>query len=235
MNRGFFKFFRKIEDNRSWSRGAIYRGVMASLLQKANWKPSYFLGELIAEGEVALSGKSFADELCIDRRTLLRVFDELEKDGFITRQNVHNRFTLITITNWHTYQVSGEGACTTNAQLLSQPMLFQDHTSKEDKNLRIKKKTYTPAFLQFWQAYPKRVAKDAAFKAWLSRRDDLPAIEILLDILERHKQSEQWLRDEGKYIPYPSTWLNQGRWLDVEGTNSNANRPEWAQGLGEIL
>ena len=28
------------------------------------------------------------------------------------------------------------------------------------------------------------------------------------------KQTEQWKKDNGKFIPYPATWLNQERWTD---------------------
>ena len=44
---GYFKVWRKIEDSKSWSRGALYRGLMITLLQKANWKQGYFHGHYL--------------------------------------------------------------------------------------------------------------------------------------------------------------------------------------------
>jgi len=32
--------------------------------------------------------------------------------------------------------------------------------------------------------------------------------------IERQKSSRQWTKDDGQYIPNPSTWLNQERWED---------------------
>ncbi len=32
--------------------------------------------------------------------------------------------------------------------------------------------------------------------------------------IEVQKQSEQWTKDNGRFIPNPATWLNQGRWED---------------------
>jgi hypothetical protein len=29
-----------------------------------------------------------------------------------------------------------------------------------------------------------------------------------------HVASEQWRRDDGRFIPHPATWLNQRRWED---------------------
>ena len=39
-------------------------------------------------------------------------------------------------------------------------------------------------------------------------------VESLVSAIERQKCSLQWSRDNGQYIPNPSTWLNQGRWDD---------------------
>ena len=36
--------------------------------------------------------------------------------------------------------------------------------------------------------------------------------------LEQQKLSADWKKDGGKYIPYPSTWLNDERWEDELAT-----------------
>lgn len=81
------------------------------------------------------------------------------------------------------------------------------------------KKEREQIFDRFWSAYPRKVGKLAARKAWLSLSDDLPDIEDLLAAIERSKRSSQWSRDGGQFIPHPATWLRQGRWddVDVEG------------------
>lgn len=69
-------------------------------------------------------------------------------------------------------------------------------------------------FVTFWDAYPRKVSKDAAQKAFekLSPDDDL--FYNILQAIQKQKQSEQWQEDGGQYIPYPATWLNQKRWQD---------------------
>jgi hypothetical protein len=67
-------------------------------------------------------------------------------------------------------------------------------------------------FKKFYEAYPRKVNKKEAFFRW--KNANLPSLEIILSAIERQKKSEQWQRDYGKYIPYPSTWLNQERWND---------------------
>jgi len=66
-------------------------------------------------------------------------------------------------------------------------------------------------FDRFWAAYPKKVGKDAALRKWRERRCEAIADEVLA-ALER--QRGYLMREEGKYIPNPCTWLNQGRWKD---------------------
>ena len=73
-------------------------------------------------------------------------------------------------------------------------------------------------FERFWQAYPRKVAKQAARRAFA--RVDVP-LERLLQALEQQKTETQWQRENGRYIPHPVTWLNQGRWED-EPTDATA-------------
>lgn len=67
------------------------------------------------------------------------------------------------------------------------------------------------AFDVFWAAYPKKVGKIAARKAF--EKVHVPVDELLAAV-ERQKNGRQWKRDNGQYIPNPTTWLNQGRWDD---------------------
>lgn len=72
-------------------------------------------------------------------------------------------------------------------------------------------------FNLFWQAYPKKVGKEAARKAW-QKATGKPALADILRTVELSKQTEQWKKERGQFIPNPATWLNQGRWSD-EPTN----------------
>lgn len=65
-------------------------------------------------------------------------------------------------------------------------------------------------FDQFWEAYPKKVGKLPAHRAW-HKMIDPPPIQEILKALEVQKKSKQW--QEG-FIPNPATWLNQERWND---------------------
>lgn len=70
-------------------------------------------------------------------------------------------------------------------------------------------------FYAFWAAYPKKRSKGDAWKAWRGTKEKRPPIERLLKALAVLKASDDWRRDGGQYIPYPSTWLRAWGWEDV--------------------
>ena len=80
------------------------------------------------------------------------------------------------------------------------------------------------SFDRFWSAYPKKVGKEAARKAFAKAKAPL---DVMLSAIDRQKNSQQWKRDNGQYIPNPATWLNQGRWDDeVQGQAPKVYRGE---------
>ena len=66
----------------------------------------------------------------------------------------------------------------------------------------------------FWKAYPKKVAKGDARKAWGQTERIRPDLETLLSAITEQMKSDQWRKNEGQFIPYPATWLRQERWDD---------------------
>jgi len=69
-------------------------------------------------------------------------------------------------------------------------------------------------FTQFWDAYPKKKAKDDARKAWEKRRPDGALLLTILAAIATQRQSPDWQKENGRYIPFPATWLNRGQWTD---------------------
>jgi hypothetical protein len=78
-------------------------------------------------------------------------------------------------------------------------------------------------FSEFWEAYPRKVAKQATLKAWNKLQPDESLRAILLEALGRQKQSAQWTRDAGQYIPYPASWINGRRWEDQPALNGRVS------------
>lgn len=73
--------------------------------------------------------------------------------------------------------------------------------------------TYPAAFAQWWAAYPRRVGKRAAFKAWTRATREVGEGELL----EATQAFASWHAQEGtaeRFIPHPTTWLNRDGWAD---------------------
>jgi hypothetical protein len=72
-------------------------------------------------------------------------------------------------------------------------------------------------FNEFWKRYPRvpgrAWSKVAALQAF-SRAIRVARLEEILAGLEIAKRSRQWQEEGGRFIPMPSTFLNQRRWED---------------------
>jgi hypothetical protein len=69
-------------------------------------------------------------------------------------------------------------------------------------------------FETFCKLYPKKVGKDAARKSWDKLKAKAETLSLITDALAWQVESDQWKKEGGQFIPNPSTYLNQARWLD---------------------
>lgn len=76
---------------------------------------------------------------------------------------------------------------------------------------------YTEGFSCFWGIYPKKIGKGKAFEFWQKINPDIELQQKILIAVEQQKQTAQWRKDSGQFIPHPATWLNQERWEDETG------------------
>lgn len=91
----------------------------------------------------------------------------------------------------------------------------QDQQDQNDPiEARSKREVEQDFHNRFWPAYPRRVAKQAALKAWKKINPSTGLVDQMLAALDQQKRSADWQKDGGKFIPHPATWLNQGRWED---------------------
>lgn len=68
----------------------------------------------------------------------------------------------------------------------------------------------------FWPAYPRKIAKHEARKAWerLKLKDeDQTTLDAIMAGLA-HYIAHEWEPDRPRFVPHAATWLNQRRWED---------------------
>ena len=117
-----------------------------------------------------------------------------------------------------------------NVPVIQSNPIQSESESESESNARTRAEG---VFDAFWSEYPKKVGKGAALKAFAKVKKE--AYPLLVPAVQRQKQSAQWQKDGGQYIPNPATWLNQERWLD-EGVSAPAGKPGYRaqQNNGEL-
>jgi DNA replication protein DnaC len=73
-----------------------------------------------------------------------------------------------------------------------------------------------PGFAAFWGEYPNKAAKKAARRAWIKHKlhEDETLRQQIMAALAVQKRSQNWTKENGAFVPYAATWLNDERWTD---------------------
>ena len=88
------------------------------------------------------------------------------------------------------------------------------------ETIQIRSESVRDRFEEFWVEYPRKVGKDAAWRVWQRLRPDAKLQADITAALAWQRTQENWLREGGRFIPNPATWLNQGRWQDEPTVSS---------------
>lgn len=194
-------------------------------------------GMIFLTENIPYTPKMLADELDFEESTVQLALEALERLGMIRR----DADGILAVTGWEEHQ-NIEGMDRIREQTRKRvaehrsrkkqselPDRYgnvtvtvcnatdkeEDIDREEDKDIDINNTcpfcdVQEADFEAFWKVYPKKVAKKEAFKAF--KKIKTP-VSVLIEAVEKQKKSDQWTRDHGQYIPYPTTWLNQERWI----------------------
>ena len=69
-------------------------------------------------------------------------------------------------------------------------------------------------FELFWSVYPNKKSKKAAFEKFKRIDFKKTSFESIMISLEKQKQSSDWIKNSGQYVPMGSTWIFNERWTD---------------------
>lgn len=105
-----------------------------------------------------------------------------------------------------------------NAKKKNKEQEVRNRVSKETQNAR------EEMFEQFWVIYPRHTNKKAALQAFLRVNPDDALMQVILAAIEKQRQSAQWTKDGGQFIPHPATWLNGRRWEDEMPSGASPQR-----------
>ena len=203
-------------------------GVVVHLLQEIYGKAGYYIEwteevALLFARKVGLGGGVVSE--IIEASVRRGMFDKEKYDKYhvLTSRGIQKRY-FEAVSRRKVLEVDESILLVNVTQICKYVDIKRKNVNIFEKNADISKqskgeKSNTPIspkgdFERFWNAYPRHTAKANAVKAFKKLEPDEALIDTMLKAIEVQKKSEQWQRDNGQYIPHPSTWLNQRRWED---------------------
>lgn len=69
-------------------------------------------------------------------------------------------------------------------------------------------------FALFWEEYPRKDSRQEALKSWLKLNPSPELAEAIIQHVRQRKQTWDWQKDGGQFVPHAATFLNQRRWED---------------------
>ena len=232
---GYAKIHREIWEHWLWKKkpfspAQAWIDMVLLANYKANKVPYRNQITEIGRGEFIRSRRDLAKRWGWTDSAVQRFIVLLEKDSMIVRKS-DQKANHITICNYDKWQNIG-----TN----NEPIMNHERTNREpivnlnnkDKNSKEGKEYNKPPispigdFDIFWKAYPKKIGKGAALKAWKNIKPLKGTINEITGALKWQITSNQWLKDNGQFIPNPATYLNQKRWEDEPSGYSTGSPSE---------
>lgn len=201
---------------------AVHLAIYLTLKANHADNKTVFNGEeiIIKRGQVLTGRHKLAKDLGITPSTVWRKCELLRKVGFLDIET-NNRFSIITLTKYDTYQNPRYDGGQPSGQQMDNKRTTdgqQMDTPNKDKEVNeLNTKTLTERFDRFWKAYPRKASKGQAEKVWNKIKPSEQLLAAMVAMIERAKTSEQWQEKKGKYIPHPATWLNAKGWEDEHG------------------
>ena len=230
----------RVNRNKNYTHMANYHFREKEMSLKAKGLLSLMLSlpeewDYSANGLAALS-KDGKDSV---KRTLV----ELEKFGYLKRTRVmdsNGRFAGYDYDIFEKPQAKKPSSETpsTGKPLAENPSTGnppQLNTNQSSTNELSNKELSIYPFDAFWEAYPKKVAKEAARKAWEKLKPNEALGKEIIQAVEKAKNTTGWKKEKGQYIPHPATYLNGKRWEDegneANGQNTNAGQIQYGTTL----
>lgn len=177
---------------------------------------------------IVKGGKPVLD--CLKKELSQVKSKDLVKFVFLANQNSENatvREFILYIQEIYKYDLNDNDNDNDNERIVDESWCDLKPASDSKRKKASAKEDYDlDGFDAFYAAYPRHEGKAAALKAWNKLAPDVVLQEQMGKALEVQKQSQQWRKDGGQYIPMPATWLNGKRWED-EATQAQSKENQY--------
>jgi len=206
-----FTLDRKIFSSDIWYASPWKLKIWIYLIGHANHKDNSFMGIPLKRGQLIRSYRRIAKDCAYkvgyrvkkpSLDTVKTICDELRREGRTEQRSVH-KGTLFTVCNYN------------DLQRFPKPRTERrsEHLTEQDKN-DSNKEHMLKCFERFWEEYPKKVGKKVAKEKFLRLSLDEKKFQEIMRVLRIYRETREWIKDGGQFIPHPATWINQERWND---------------------
>lgn len=245
----------RVEKNRNYTTMSNYHLQDQHLSLKAVGLLSKILS-LPDDWDYTVAGLA---SICKEGKDAVRsALEELETARYIERRQTHAADGSFAGNEYIVYESPADvrsplsGFPSTDKPSTGNPLT--ENPTEQNTNIQNTKRTNTPIvptgdapgekkrakgeweperFEAFWKYYPprqgKRSGKKAARRAWNRLQPDPNTIAAMGKALAWQKKSADWLRENGRFIPMASTWINGRRWedeIDTSGPDPTPLPPE---------
>lgn len=80
-------------------------------------------------------------------------------------------------------------------------------------------------FDRWYASYPRKVKRAEAETAWQNLNPDDALTDHMISVVGLWATSKDWTKEDGRFVPYPASWLNGKRWQD-EAPRAPQTKPE---------
>ena len=218
-------------------------------LKNITWTEAVLLSEIYALSNnrtCSASNEYFSKILGITSDSVSRLINKLAKMNYLTSKighlenniKVKRRFLRL---NWERIvdtdveripHVATSDVCTnvehSSSQMpnreysieYSKDNIYAQNFSEEKKEHKNKlSKNLSELFEKFYKNYPKKKGKERAYRWFKTHKPNEELVDKMIEATNQQKETFDWKKQNGKYIPHPATWLNGGNW-------ENEIRPE---------
>lgn len=169
------------------------------------------------ETGLKLSNSALASLLQNDRRQIPRILRRLEAKQYITiSYEGHNRVIQGGIKVMSADDIKTmSGRHQSDVKVTSKlPPIIKEVKGTKGRKRTSNHKASGQRFAIFWEHWPKKVDKSAASKVFAKLNPDDELLGRIIAAVDAWKQSADWTKDEGQFIPGPAKWLRNKRWTD---------------------
>lgn len=217
MTGGWIKLHRQAVDHGWLQNHNLWIFWTYCLLKATHQRTTVTIGYqrlTLEPGQFVFGRNKAAMDLKLSIQEIRTSLNVLKKCENLTIKST-SKFSVITITNWHTYQSDErEDNQQNNKQLTIKP----PSTNHIQEGKEVKNKDLSDFFLKLWEAYPKKDGRKAAerhYFATVKNESDMERIDFALGNYLSRIETE---KIDLKFIKNGSTFFNN--WQDFEVTEN---------------